>query len=180
MEDAIKMGLFWLLAIITVVSALMFVTNTRIVHAVLYFFLTLMGLAGIFFFLDAPFIGAAQIMVYAGAITVLILFVVMLTMTSAPEIQLFRGSRVAGTVAAVVVGIVFTSVVLGAKWAAPAGKAAAATTTKALANALFVKFLLPFEIAAVLLLVALIAAIYLAVGGEAAGIEAGAAEEQTL
>jgi len=166
-ELSVNLAVFFLLAVITLVSALMFVSRKNIVHSVLWFLLTMLSVAGTFFLLRAPFLAAAQILVYAGAITVLFLFVVMLTMTRIPEVRVFGSTQVNAPLAAtfLVLFLLVTVVGVTEAWSAVAkGGVQETTLTAALGQVLFRDFLLPFELAAFVLLITLIAAIFLALG----------------
>jgi NADH-quinone oxidoreductase subunit J len=124
-------------------------------------------IAGLYLFLNAEFIAAIQVIVYAGAILVLFLFVVLLlNLKEELKIDRFIGSWPAAIVIAsatfVIVSIAFRSLVL-----APPGKYTVAfiqqgTHTKVLGQLLYTEFLFPFEIASLILLVAVIGAIVLA------------------
>lgn len=166
-ELNVNLALFFLLGAIMIVSALMFISRKNIVHSVLYFLLTMLSIGGIFFLLRAPFLAAAQILVYAGAITVLFLFVVMLTMTRIPEIRIFGSTQVSAPLATTFLLLFLLITVVGVRetWSVTAqGGTVESTLTAALGLVLFRDFLLPFELAAFVLLVALIAAIFLAIG----------------
>jgi NADH:ubiquinone oxidoreductase subunit 6 (chain J) len=71
--------IFYLLAILTVVSGLLSVTSRNILRAAIYLLFSLIGVAGIYFWMEYEFIAAVQIIVYAGGITVLIIFSIFLT-----------------------------------------------------------------------------------------------------
>lgn len=70
---------FYILALLVVFSALAVVTLRNLFHCAVVLVLTFIGVAGLFFLLDAPFVAAVQILIYVGAITVLLLFAIMLT-----------------------------------------------------------------------------------------------------
>ena len=70
--------LFYLSALITVISTLLVVTRTNTVHALLYLIVSLLAVAMIFFVLGAPFVAALEVIIYAGAIMVLFIFVIMM------------------------------------------------------------------------------------------------------
>lgn len=165
---------FAILATIIIGSAVMFIVSKNMVHAVLYFLMSMLAMSGLFLLLKAPFIAATQILVYAGAITVLILFVVMLTITRVPEVKIFGQTR---TISPLIAGLAFfgvtASVLSRTKFEASAalfnGQRESdfidkAQSTSDFGQQIFNQYLLPFEIAAFLLLVALVAAVYLAVG----------------
>lgn len=159
---------FTILAFLLIASALMFVISKNMVHAVMYFLVAMLSMAGVFLLLNAPFLAATHVLVYAGAITVLILFVVMLTITRVPEVKIFgRTAFVGPLLAAVGFFAVLAGVVSRTNFSVLSAEASGVNetqTTAALGQEIFQTYLFPFEIAAFLLLIALVAAVYLAVG----------------
>lgn len=162
-EEAANRVLFFILSFLVLGGALRFIFAKNILHNVLYFFLSVLAVAGIFFLLRAPFVAATQVLIYAGAITVLILFVVMLTITRMPEVAVIESTQALAIAVAGILLLVLGNFLAVSKWMT-SGVPAQDTITTELADVLFTKYLLPFEIAAVLLLVALIAAVYMALG----------------
>lgn len=160
---------FVLIAGITIVAALGVVTLKNIVHSALFLVLTFLGVAGIYFHLNAGFVGVVQILVYAGAISVLIIFAIMLVMdkdvkkTNLPNPSL--GSTLAGGYI-----ILLMTVTLGAAVWFSTFPVSAQSLPKdevgLLASLMLGKYVVPFEVAAVLLLVAVVGAIILAKGAE--------------
>ncbi len=145
------------------------ITRKNVVHALLFLVFTFLNVAAIFFLSQAYFLAVVQILVYAGAIMVLFLFVIMLLnlRTFEQEEQTHRKQRwvalglsvlVLAEFVVVLAGITFTSARGGA---AEAIAAAGGSGTKAFGEALFDQMLLPFEIASVVLLVAMVGAIIL-------------------
>ena len=163
---SLEAGLFAALAAVTVAAALMTALTTHIVRAAAWLLLALAGVAGLYFLLAAPFVGAAQLIVYVGGVMVLVVFGVMLT---ARESQVRLPGSAGARAAALVVG---AAVALPVILALPAGTPApsgAPTTPAELGKSLTgltqpgrTHFLLPFEAASVHLLVVLVAAAYLA------------------
>ena len=156
---------FYLFGIIAVASALLFVTRRSPVAAALWLVSTMFSLAAMYVMLDAHFIGAIQVLVYAGAIMVVFLFVVMLLNLGHPsEVADIRGR---GTrLAAGAVGLVL----LAELWvlsrqelprAAPP-PVSAEGAVGVIAAPLFREFLLAFEVTSVLLLAAIVGAVVLA------------------
>jgi len=160
---------FWILAVVAVLAAIMVVTNRNPVASVLFLVLTFFSLAGLFVTLHAHFLAAIQVLVYAGAIMVLFLFVVMLLnlatdqwfdVASRPFLVL-AGLLGAGFVALLVVG--------GLPGYAPAAQGPGASlppdllgSTEAIGSALYTAYYLPFLVTALLLLVAMVGAVVLA------------------
>ncbi len=150
-----------------IVLSLLVVTRRNPVHSVMWMLLLFFHIAGLYLFLNAEFIAAIQVIVYAGAILVLFLFVVLLlNLKEEISIKQFVGSWPAGLFVA---GLLFVSVVsaLGSYIQGPAGKytieaVRSVTHTKALGKLLYTEYLFPFEIASLILLVAVVGAIVLA------------------
>ena len=130
------------------------------------------ALAGLYVVLGAPLIAGAQVLVYIGAISVLILFAIMLTQTKAgPARLVFQTQAVPAAIASVVLAVILALVIGATDWGAAA--AAVRTVTAEMAKVLFQDYVLPFEIVSVLLLAAVIGGIYLAKREPDAGEETG-------
>lgn len=156
-----EQALFYLLSALIAFAGIKFLIAKETIHAVLYFFLTLMATAGLFFMLNAPFVAAMQILVYGGAITVLVLFVVMLTALDQPEIDTFKASPAISLVLSVVLLVSLISSIFSNSWNRSMQYISDKGTLE-LARVMFRDYVVPFEMASILLLVALIGAIYLA------------------
>jgi NADH-quinone oxidoreductase subunit J len=158
--------MFSILGFGAVVSALFMVTNKKPVSAAMSLIGTMFCLAGLYVLLDAHLIAALQIIVYAGAIMVLFLFVIMLLNVQEKEGRVATNTILLQFVTVVVVGLVFLSMVNlfknnGSLFALGEGVTQFGTT-KAVGMMLFTEYLLPFEIASVLLLAAIVGAVILA------------------
>lgn len=153
---------FLLLGVVALGSALLVVTTRQLVHAALWLVVCFGALAGGYLVLTAEFVAWVQVLIYVGAIVVLLLFGIMLT--RAPigrSADLDSGNRrVAGVVAAATAAVLVTVVVSGFH-AAYAPLEAGRGSAKALGSSLFRTWVLPFEALSVLLLAALIGAIVL-------------------
>ena len=154
--------LFFILASLSVIFSLLVIFQRNVVHSAMALAATLFFIAVLFLTLDAAMLGILQVLVYAGAIMILFLFVIMLLNPTALE-----GQRVAwwtlGSLAALV--LLLELVALFFNRPSPSGEppvAAAFGGPETLAQSLFTDFVLPFEIASVLLLVAIIGAVALA------------------
>ena len=153
------LALFAIVAIFTLGGAIGVVSTRNVVHAALFLLLSLLGAAGVYLLLFAEFLALVQVLIYGGAVTIVVLFAVMLTRSSEyPRITDNRQWPL-GLITAVVL-----AVVLGAAfWLAPEVAAEPqAPEFRELGAALFTKWALPFEIASLVLLVALIGAIIVA------------------
>jgi len=152
---------FWVLAGLTTVSALFVVTTRNVVHAALGLAAALVGAAGLFILFGAEFVGLAQILIYVGAVVILFLFGIMLTSTAPGKPVVDNEQRgmallvAAGVFAVLAVGIV-------SAYGRRTMHFDVAFPTNALGNALFTRWILPFEAVSVLLLAALVGAIVLA------------------
>lgn len=158
---------FYILAFVAIISSLFMITRNNPVHSALWMLLTFFAVAGIFIQLDAEFIAAIQVLVYAGAILVLYLFVVMLlNPKSSGFVKIpFRYGIGVLTSLIIVIQVFMTlkdSKVLGKMgWVTPQ-LAQEMGNVKMFGKELFTTYLVPFEIASLLLLVAMIGAIVLA------------------
>lgn len=155
--------LFLLLGGVAVASALAMLFSRNPVHAALWLVLTFFCVAGLFLILGAQFLFAVQIIVYTGAIMVLFLFVVMLLNLEREAEPITAGTpRVLGFgLAGLLLAIFIAAIVRRAGFQyVPAGQPA--VTTKGLGWALYNEWVLPVELASILLLVAMVGAIVLA------------------
>ncbi len=154
--------LFYILAVVTLLSAVFVIFLRRPIHNVLFMILTMIGLATLFILLHAEFIAMVQIIVYAGAVMVLFLFVIMLL--NLEEIDLPREPRplrwgfgvILSLALVVMLFPVFKSIAPIITGVSQNGDLAAASNLDLIAKELFTTYLLPFEIASFLLLAAII------------------------
>ncbi len=152
-------------------AGLAVVTMRDIIRCGLAMIVCFIALAGIYVQLGAPLVAAAQVIVYIGAISVLVLFAIMLTQTKAgPSRLVFQTQAGWAAVAAVVLAIIIGVAASGTVW--PAGAGPAKVATDALARLLFSDYVLPFEVVSVLLLAAVIGGVFLAKREEPSGEEA--------
>jgi len=158
--------LFFMLAALAIGSALAMVINKNVVNSALFLVLNMVSLAGIFLVLNAQFLAVIQILVYAGAIMVLFLFVIMLLNVQDEE-KLFDKFRVkyflAFLLAIGIMGQIFYSLA-GVTDMLPAISKEMATvgTVEAVGDVLFTQYLLPFELTAILLTAAVVGALMIA------------------
>jgi NADH-quinone oxidoreductase subunit J len=174
--------IFFLFAALAIGSSVVVVAHRNPIYSTLSLVLTLFAMAVLFVLLGAPFLGALQILVYAGAIVVLFLFVIMLlNVQKADTPHTYRGAQVWAAIlgAAVFLGmfwLAFWRTGLRLHEAAPAPLTAELVSLKGLASTLFGEYLLPFEIVGLLLLVAVIGA---TVAARRAG-QSGSLEEDVI
>ena len=154
--------LFVILAGTMLYTALLVVTMRDIIRCGLAMMVCFGALAGIYVLAGAPIVGAAQVLVYIGAISVLVLFAIMLTQTkSAPTRLVFQTQAVPAAIAAVVLTLVVILAVGATDWGGQPDRTEHVSAT-AIARSLFTDWVLPFEIVGVLLLAAVIGGVFLA------------------
>ncbi len=151
---------FFVFAMITIVSALIVAFSKNIIYAAFSLLFTFCGVAGLYVLLQADFLAVTQVLIYVGGILVLMLFGVMLT-NKVVNVELKTGTL--HTIPALLLVAVVGGTLAGlfySTWKDVGTPAASveATTTKSLGELLMTRFVLPFEIASVVLLVALIGA----------------------
>ncbi len=152
---------FWVLAGLTLVSAGGVMVSRNLLHAVLFLIVTFIGVAGFFVLLSAEFIAMAQVIIYVGAIAVLVLFAVLLTPRAGRD-NSETSWALPGMLLSVCLAAVFLFVVHDTSWkTVDEAPAAEALSVQALGNALLGTWVLPFELASVLLTAALVGAIML-------------------
>ena len=153
---------FSIFALLMIVSALKVVTTKNIVHAALWLVLVLAGVAAQFLLLGAEFIGVTQILVYIGAVIVLLLFGVMLTKASiGDEENINMPNRVIPVIIATLMFAVMSYSIIDSF---RGEKLPTETVTNAatVSDSIFSDFIIPFEAVSVLLLAALIGAVVIA------------------
>lgn len=154
---------FYLAATVAIVATVLVVTRANAVHALLYLVVSLLGVALVFFDLDAPFAAALEIIVYAGAIMILFVFVVMMLnmgdANGAQERQWLRASAWSGPAALSLVLLIELLYMLAAGGPLPGG--VHAVGPRAVGIALYGPYLLAVELASFLLLAGLVGAYHL-------------------
>jgi len=153
--------LFLTLAAVMIGSALLVVLMRDIIRCGLAMIISFAALAGLYVFAGATLVAAAQVLVYIGAISVLVLFAIMLTQTkSGPASLVFQTQAFPAAIAAVILALLMAVVVASTDWG-ETGKRIA-TSAEQVATTLFTDYVLAFEIVSVLLLAAVIGAVWLA------------------
>ncbi|WP_238134257.1 NADH-quinone oxidoreductase subunit J family protein [Calderihabitans maritimus] len=156
--------IFWLLTALIIGSALAVVLLKNIVHSALYLMVTFVGVAGIYILLEADFLAAVQILVYVGAVSILLVFGVMLTRRGdIRESNPFNRYKGIAALVALVLFLLVERFILGTSWTL-SNAVPPADTVGPIAEAMLSDFVVPFEAAAILLLVAMVGAIILARG----------------
>ena len=157
----VSTAVFYLIALVTVVSAGMVAFSRNIIYSAFSLLGTFMGVAGIYVFLGADFVAAVQLLIYVGGILVLILFAVMLTHRIT---DVTITNRAAGRIPALLVIGVFVYFLIETVKQGPWAKAKEVVyvaTTATIGDAFLYDYLLPFELASVVLLGAMIGAVVL-------------------
>jgi NADH-quinone oxidoreductase subunit J len=156
---------FYFLATVAIVSAILVITRKNAVHSALSLIVTLLSLAGLYLMLYAPFVAGVQVILYAGGIMVLFLFVIMLvSLEKSLKEEQFNKQWLVGIAASVVLGAMFIFVYMKGSAIFP-DKAVVLPehlNTQQVGMALYRQYLLPFEIASLLLLVAIVGAVVMA------------------
>jgi NADH-quinone oxidoreductase subunit J len=157
MDEPGVVAAFWVLTVTAVGSALMVAAVRNLLHAVLFLVLSFIGVAGLYITLSADFVAMVQVLIYAGAIAVLMLFAIMLTPRAARD----NADGIFWAPALVLAGLVATTISLIAtrtEWAV-SDRGPFSQTASVIGEALLDPFVLPFEIASVVLVAAMIGAI---------------------
>lgn len=149
---------FWLIVAVTLISAFTVVLHERLLYSAMALLFTFFGIAGIYVFLWADFLAGVQVVIYVGGILVLIIFGIMLT-HKITSVDISHSSMQKGVGGVVVAGImtVLTIMILNTPWKT-AEFSEPSQTTHSIGTLLMMDYLLPFEVASLLLLAALIGA----------------------
>jgi NADH-quinone oxidoreductase subunit J len=162
MSDTLLFVAFVVLSLVTLSAATLVVTTTRIIHSALFLVLALLGIAGIYVLLAAEFVAGVQVLIYVGAITVLVLFAIMLT--HGPATPESNPANRQWPLALLVSGALFVlllSAIQATAW--PTSTATLpANTVQTVGAQLLTTYVVPFEVASLLLLAAMIGAVVIA------------------
>ncbi|MBC8466008.1 NADH-quinone oxidoreductase subunit J [bacterium] len=152
---------FWTFVLLTVISAFVVVFHSKIIYSTFALLFTFFGIAGLYVYLSADFIAASQVLIYVGGILTLIIFGVFMTskITNLSYTQQSQ-HRIIGWVPILILGFIFVSMILRTPWVA--SMLQVGPTTQAIGELLLSKYLIPFEMASILLLAALIGAMRMA------------------
>ncbi|HDD55953.1 MAG TPA: NADH-quinone oxidoreductase subunit J [Chloroflexi bacterium] len=146
-------------SLVTLGAAVAVVTNKNILHSAFYLILAFVGVAAIYVMLEAPFIAMVQVLVYIGAIAILIVFAIMLTRRlMSKDMDQKNAQWIPSALGSLTLFVVLGWIVYTAGWPAQEG-AMPAEPISQLGQDLLTTYLVPFEIASVLLLAALVGAI---------------------
>ena len=156
---------FYFLSSMALISGVLVITRRNPVHSAIALIFTLLSLAGLYLMLYAPFVAGVQIILYAGGIMVLFLFVIMLVSVSRVERESqFNKQWLVGIAATAALGVLFILVYARGKSVFPerAVQLPEQLNTQQVAVWLYGTYMLPFEVASLLLLVAIVGAVVMA------------------
>jgi NADH-quinone oxidoreductase subunit J len=152
---------FVLLAIIAISGGIGLSITKNVVHGALSLLATLLASAGIFIVLSAGFIALVQILIYGGAVTILLLFALMLSNANEQNEAVDNHQKPIAIAASIAIFLASTVVILQTQWATRSENGEAITMVQ-LGNNLFTNWIIPFEIISVILLIAMIGAVVIA------------------
>lgn len=154
---------FVIIAVMTVASAIAAMSLRNLVHCALALTVTFAGLAAFYLQLDAQFVGFAQILVYIGAVAILIVFAILLTRGSEqPQQKAFSGAWISGAAVALVVFGILARSIITSSTTEPSLPASREVTVHQIGDVLMTKYILPLEVVGLLLTAALIGAVIIA------------------
>jgi NADH-quinone oxidoreductase subunit J len=154
---------FAILAVMTLTSAVAAMSLRNLVHCVLALTVTFAGLAAFYLQLDAQFVGFAQVLVYIGAVSILVVFAVLLTRSGEPPRQsIFSPTWVVGIGIAVIVFGLLGGLILSSRALTSEVRPSPEITVREIGDQLMNKFILPLEVIGLLLTAALIGAVIIA------------------
>lgn len=163
MSELVLKTTWWFFVVLAVAPTIYILLTKNVMRAAFALLATFLGLAGLYVFLQAYFIAVAQLMVYVGGILVLIIFGIMLSTRKGTSFRVVTGlkNQLAGVA-------IFTSIVAGigfliqkAEWVTAPTDNFSLGKTEALGIGLMTKYILPFELVGIILLIALVAAVYI-------------------
>ena len=153
---------FWGLSVLLIGSALAVVLSKNLFHAVLWLALALTGTAGVFLLLDAEFLAAVQLLLYAGGVVTIAVFAIVVTERLIGETLTQTNRRIAG---GAIVSAALCFVIISTVMQRPLALTRPAMTgdlTRAIGESVLTRYVLPFELLAVLMLAGLLGALYFA------------------
>lgn len=168
MAQTYQQALFWVLAAVIGLAAIRVVTARNVIHAALYLVATLMGAAGLYLLLVAEFVAWVQVLVYVGAIVVLMLFGLMLTRAPIGKGNFDNDQRPLAALCALAVFAVTSWILIDTfkgqtiDFERGAASTREVATVENIGDVIFSVYVLPFEVVSVLLLAALVGAILIA------------------
>jgi len=166
MDITLDLIVFLILAVFLVVSSVLAVTTTRILRAATYLLFVLFGTAGIYFQLNYSFLGAVQLLIYAGGITVLYVFSILLTSGQSDKAEKLKNSKMFAGLLAAAAGLVICLFITLKNKFIPSqfehGELPVRTIGHALMGSEKYQYILPFEVISILLLACIVGGILIA------------------
>jgi NADH-quinone oxidoreductase subunit J len=165
MEPVATTFFFYSLSGLAILSGVLVITRKSPVHSALALILTLLSVAGLYLMLYAPFVAGVQIILYVGGIMVLFLFVIMLVnLERSQKERQFNQQWIPGLLAAVALGVLFVVIYTKGStlFSQPVVPLPETENTQRVGQLLYTNYMFPFEIASLLLLVAIIGAVVMA------------------
>jgi NADH-quinone oxidoreductase subunit J len=162
---SVEEGVFYVIAALTVMGGMGVVFARNVVYSALFLILALLAVAGIFLLLSAEFLALVQVLIYGGAVTILVLFALMLTRVQDMPAAMDGPQKPFALLAALGVLSIFILAAVGTDWPGQTEQINA-IPLRDLGDALFRTWALPFEVASLVLMVALVGSIVLARGEE--------------
>ncbi len=153
---------FWSLAVVLVGSALAVVLSKNLFHSVLWLALALTGTAGVFLLLEAEFLAAVQLLLYAGGVVTIVVFAIVVTERLVGERITQTNRRIAAGAVIAVAFVGFIVNFISQQPLAATRQPLAADLTRTLGEGVLTRFVLPFELLGVLMLAAMLGAVYFA------------------
>lgn len=162
MESGTQIAIFYILAAMIVGSGVMVVTLRNVFHSLLFLVLCFFSVAGIYVLLHAEFVAAVQVLIYVGAVTVLLIFAIMMTAKIySPSLKQFNEQVIPGLIIVVAILAVTLWVLSRTAWNVSKDVFAGQSTAE-IGKSLLTTYVLPFEVVSVVLIAALIGAIVIA------------------
>ena len=162
----VKEGVFFGFLLVTIFGALMATCSKRVIRSVFGLVVCFVGIAGIYYFLNSPFVSLMQLMIYVGAVAITIAFAIMLA--EPDECKMVKKTPAMAGPFAVVLGACvawgFAAASLGAEWMAPATVTNEGTVTQ-VGEALLTKYSMVFELVSIVLLIAILGSLVVARSG---------------
>jgi NADH:ubiquinone oxidoreductase subunit 6 (subunit J) len=158
---SVEQVIFYIIAALAIAGALGVVFSNDIVHAALFLVMALLMTAGVFVLLSAEFLGLVQILIYGGAVTILIIFALMLTRARQLQMRLNGAQQPFALVAGVLLAVGLIFMIVQTAWPGTTDHVTLVPFER-FGTELFSTYSVPFEIASLVLLVALVGAIVIA------------------
>ncbi len=159
-QETVVRAAFYIIAGLTVIFAVRIVTSRNIFHSAIFLALALIGVAGVYLFLDAEFLAVAQVLIYVGAVVTLFLFAIMLTANiQGRAIRQANGQIFISVISASAFIFLIVKIIKNTHWQAASPGGAQGLGIEQLGRSLMTTYVLPFETISVILIAVLVGAI---------------------